>query len=144
MQSILQVFLHFLAGVIFQYYGMAMWTVGLFVNCLYQGMRWRGLTPPIPYVHLLLWWEGKESFFEMVVRNLTVLLAGIASYYCIVVPIWNMEFSSYHMGRSLETQADICINPWSQIPISTAMISEFVGTFALVNTDSKMQIGYDS
>jgi hypothetical protein len=54
-------------GVIFQHYGIAVWTIGLYFNCFYQLIRWRNLSPPSPYAHVIGWLSGQMSALEMVI-----------------------------------------------------------------------------
>ena len=106
--------------------------IGLFCNCLYQIYRWKGLTGPSPYSHILAWIDGKESFLELILRNVTILMAGILTYRIFITNVWNAEFSALHSGRAYGTSSGICVFPWLGITNTQGILAEFIGTFVLV------------
>ena len=119
-------------GVIFNHYGIATWTVGLFLNVVYQLNRWKGLTPPTPYAHLLAFFEGKETLFELILRNFNNLAVGLLTYRLMTTNLWNYELSPLHVGRAYETSYGICTYPWPETTLIHGILSEFIGTLVLV------------
>ena len=67
-------------GVIFQHYGIVVWSIGLFCNVLYQLSRWCYLAPPSPYNHVVLWLRGKTSLLETILRSMVLLAMGLMTY----------------------------------------------------------------
>ena len=111
---------------------LSLFFIGLFCNCLYQIYRWKGLTGPSPYSHILAWIDGKESFLELILRNVTILMAGILTYRIFITNVWNAEFSALHSGRAYGTSSGICVFPWLGITNTQGILAEFIGTFVLV------------
>ena len=120
-------------GVIFQHFGIYWWTAGLFMNSVYQSTRWVGLTPPAPYVHLLEWIEGKQTFFELILRVSTLMTVGLLTYNFYVSKLWDYGLSDLHLRRSFETSLNSCQTPWAVVPFSYAFGAEFIGTAFLVS-----------
>ena len=42
-------------GVIFQHYGLTLWSAGVFLTSFFQLIRWRGLEIPSTHTHLIDW-----------------------------------------------------------------------------------------
>jgi len=114
-------------GVIFQHYGIVVWTFCVFLSTVYQLTRWRGLAMPSPNTHILDWVLGSQSLKESLLRNFILVAVGLIAHRYITT-IWGMEFSLFHKGRSLETSSGICVSPWEGVPILHSFASEFIGT----------------
>lgn len=127
-------------GVIFQHFGIMWWTAGLFMNCVYQITRWSGLTPPTPYVHLLEWIQGKQSFIELLIRVSALMAVGLLTYKFYVAKLWDYGLSELHLRRSFETSLDSCVTPWGGVPFLSAFAAEFIGTCFLVSVTIQLEI----
>lgn len=119
-------------GVIYQHYGLVIWTLGLFLGSVYQLIQWKGLPMPSPITHLMDWMAGKKSINEVLIRNLTLLGMGLLTYKLYNTTIWNLQMTNLHLGRSQETAAGICVSPWESVPLWQSFLAELVGTFLLV------------
>lgn len=119
-------------GVIFQHYGIAVWTLGLYANCMYQLFRWRGLTSPAPYAHLLDWLSGTKPIVEVAIRSAFLLFFGLITHRLFMATIWSWEMSDLHQGRHLATSAGVCVYPWHNVPVLQSVMAEFLGTLFLV------------
>ena len=64
-------------GVIFQHYGMVVWTFCVFLSTVYQLTRWRGLAMPSPNTHILDWVLGSQSLKESLLRNFILVAVGL-------------------------------------------------------------------
>ena len=67
-------------GVIMELHGVYCWLAGIFCNCLYQSFRWHGLQPPIPYMHVTDYLDGKQTLTAVASRSAVVVAAGLATY----------------------------------------------------------------
>ena len=67
-------------GVIMELHGVYCWLAGIFCNCLYQSFRWRGLQPPIPYMHVTDYLDSKQTLTAVAWRSAVVVAAGLATY----------------------------------------------------------------
>ena len=67
-------------GVIFQHYGLVVWTFCVFFSTCYQLSRWRGLAMPSTNTHLLDSLLGQKSMFECVIRNLVLVSVGLLAH----------------------------------------------------------------
>ncbi len=119
-------------GVIYQHYGLGLWTVGLFASCIYQLWRWKGLPMPSTHTQVTHWLQGQQSAAFTLVRCLLYLLTGLATYHYYNVIIWNMKWSDLHHGRDYETASGVCVSPWEQVSRGQSFMAEFLGTMLLV------------
>ena len=67
-------------GVIFQHYGLVIWTIGVFLTTVYQLSRWNGLAMPSTNTHILDWTHGGKSFMESLLRNIILVFFGLMTY----------------------------------------------------------------
>ena len=67
-------------GVIFQHYGLVIWTIGVFLTTVYQLSRWNGLAMPSTNTHILDWTHGSKSFMESLLRNVILVFFGLMTY----------------------------------------------------------------
>ena len=67
-------------GVIFQHYGMVVWTFCVFLSTVYQLTRWRGLAMPSPNTHILDWVLGIQSLKESLLRNFILVAVGLIAH----------------------------------------------------------------
>ena len=119
-------------GVIFEHYGVGFWLCGLYLNCLYQSLRWQGFKSPSPYMHLIDILSGHQSLAVGAARMAVVVASGVATYRFFVAPFWAWEMSHVHVGRSAATSAQACEIPWQSTPMVQAFLSELVGSFLLI------------
>lgn len=115
-------------GAVIEHHGMAAWAAGLFCLVFYQVLRWRELSAPCPYSHLLELLAGRRGAAETAARCGVLLAAGLASYR-IARAVWALELAETHVGRP--GLVDACAVPWTDVPVATAAAAEFAGTFAL-------------
>lgn len=130
--SIETVAVGFEMGVINELYGVYFWLGGIFLNCLYQSFRWSGLQPPIPYMHLCDYLDGTQTLVAVLLRTLVMASAGIATHRYLVTPLWHLELSGPHIGRSVLTSSPACRVPWAQaVSVAKSFWVELVGTLFL-------------
>ena len=67
-------------GVIFQHYGIVVWTFCVFLSTVYQLTRWRGLAMPSPNTHILDWVLGSQSLKESLLRNFILVAVGLIAH----------------------------------------------------------------
>ena len=67
-------------GVVMELHGVGWWLGGIFANCLYQSFRWHGLQPPIPYMLVTDYLDGKQTLAAVAWRSAVMVAAGLGTY----------------------------------------------------------------
>ena len=76
----------------------------------------------------------------MLIRCVVQVASGLATYHLILSPIWTLEISELHIGRSKATAVGSCVIPWAgDVGVAQSLIYEIVGTFLLEIGNRKFQ-----
>jgi len=120
-------------GVINELHGVYFWLSGIFCNCLYQSFRWRGLTPPIPYMQVMDYMDGKQTAVNVMLRSAVMVAAGVVTHRYLMASLWKLELVQPHVGRWMATSTQLCRVPWAwSVSVSQSFFTEVLGTMALV------------
>ena len=93
--------------------------VSMYLSICVQSLSW-GESTADPSGHLLRWWSGGDQPLMTVLRLLSGSAGALASY-SVISPVWDMEWSHFHTGRTGRTAAGIC---GSDLQVGDAEIPE--------------------
>ena len=93
--------------------------VSMYLSICVQSLSW-GESTANPSGHLLRWWSGGDQPLMTVLRLLSGSAGALASY-SVISPVWDMEWSHFHTGRTGRTAAGIC---GSDLQVGDAEIPE--------------------
>lgn len=121
-------------GVVLKHYGYWYFAILLYLNILYQCLKWPHIHPPCPYFHIVNFVSGKSnaSLLHVITRCSILMASGLSTYHLVSTSIWSFELVEQHVGRIKETSVEHCSVPGkNKTPLCLLILSEFLGVFIL-------------
>jgi len=116
-------------GIVMEHYGLAVWSICLYLSVTYQVIFWKEFGFPVPLDRIMEFVHGKVGAAEAVIRAATLLLTGLFAFRLIGF-LWALEISTHHSGRYESLTTAACKVPFGVSP-AVSLATEAAGSLAL-------------